>query len=878
LVRSAFWEKNQLSRRKIAHKKAKTHLFFCVFNGSSLMSSSSLTLESFIQYVPALVSTANMTTAVTTLQKQPSEILALIDAEGLPVGIVRSYLLLAQIGKTLTEKSKISSLANFDLKALMEPLTVFPVKMKVKELRSRLQNSKKEALRSLYGVVDPEGKFLGLLDGDRLLKKLADDEREEKLEKEQTLPSVMEELLFDLLEKLPLPMMVYASGGRILHRNSDWRKHIGEFFPIEEGSFCPLVLEPIAFNEPQEALAAAIHNRQRSLKDERPSVVRHKGDRSPEVSKLHPSLEARETVVSNAPEVLGCPKTLGDRAWQFVKLPLNGSEPQSAGDGDILANRLRAPWIVIATDVTEQQKLCRELAAKNADLAQLNRLKDEFLACISHELKSPLTAVLGLSSLLKEKKLGELNQRQIHYAQLIYQSGRQLMSLVNDLLDLTRLETGQLKLNPFPVSIQAICEQAYLVVEEKYLDKSDKTISFTLEIEAGLEKVVADELRLRQILVHLLDNAVKFTPMGQPVGIKVSRWQDWIALTVWDTGIGIPEEYQHLIFQKFQQLESPLTRQFEGTGLGLFLTQRLARAHGGEISFISKVGEGSQFTLLLPPSQSASLSEESKGLKRYPLVLAIEAHPPAIDRIAETLTQLDYRVAIARTGTEALEKARQLRPQMIFLNPLLPLLSGWDVLTLLKSDPQTKSIPIVVTANQSDRQKSQQCGADGFLSLPVERERLKEILGKKSERAQVASKPLKILHLYRDAPSASSDALQKNYTSDLTAILGSSPLNYRILEADDLEQAEMLARVWKTDVIVLEGKEIEDPEAYLRSLSLYSMLSSLPLVTLESQLTQAANKIGNLAVFPCLSTTDKKNGDRLLQVIQIANETGKKPK
>jgi signal transduction histidine kinase/ActR/RegA family two-component response regulator len=832
------------------------------------MSGSSLTLESFIQPVPALVSTANFATALTTLQTQPSEILASIDAEGLPIGVIRSYLLLAQIGATLTNKSKIASLANLDLKALIEPVEILPVKMKVKDLRSRLLNTGKEVLeRSLYGLVDPEGKFLGLLDRSRLLQKIADDEREERLEKEQILPSVMEELLFDLLEKLPLPMMVYASGGRILHRNSDWRKHIGEFFPIEEGSFCPLILEPIALGEPQEAVAAAIHNRQRGSEKER-SLVRRKGDRHPEA--------AREAFVSNAPELLGQPKTLGDRAWQFVKLPLNGSEPQTAGVGDSLVDRLRTPWIVIATDVTEQQKLCRELAAKNADLAQLNRLKDEFLACISHELKSPLTAVLGLSSLLKEKKLGELNSRQIHYAQLIYQSGRQLMSLVNDLLDLTRLETGQLKLNPLPVSIQAICEQAYLVVEEKYHNKTDKEIAFNLEIEAGLQRVVADELRLRQILVHLLDNAVKFTPMGQPVGIKVSRWQDWIALTVWDTGIGIPEEYQHLIFQKFQQLESPLTRQFEGTGLGLFLTQRLARAHGGEISFISKVGEGSQFTLLLPPSQNTSLSYESKGQKRYPLVLAIEANPPAIDRIAETLTELDYRVAIARTGTEALEKARQLRPQKIFLNPLLPLLSGWDVLTLLKSDKQTKSIPIIVTANQSDQQKSQQCGADGFLTLPVERESLKEILGKKSERASVESKPLKILHLYRDAPSASEDVIERNYTSDLSAIVGSSSLNYRILEADDLEQAEMLARVWKTDVIVLEGKGIEEPEAYLRSLSRYSMLSSLPLITLDSQIAQAANQIGNLAVFPCLSATDKQNGDRLLQVIQFASETGKK--
>ncbi|MBD0343345.1 MAG: hybrid sensor histidine kinase/response regulator, partial [Coleofasciculus sp. Co-bin14] len=372
-------------------------------------------------------------------------------------------------------------------------------------------------------------------------------------------------------------------------------------------------------------------------------------------------------------------------------------------------------WLVLAQDTTEQQKATKELAAKNADLIQLNRLKDEFLACISHELKTPLTAVLGLSTLLKDQTLGQLNERQARYARLIYQSGRQLMTVVNDILDLTRMETGQLELMLEPVDIQSVCDRAYAQVRQLHCEKEQEEeitpeTQFTLEIEPDLDRLVGDELRLRQMLVHLLSNALKFTNPGGKIGLRVNRWEGWIAFTVWDTGIGIPPEKQHLIFQKFQQLEQPLTRRHEGTGLGLVLTQHLARLHGGDVSFISKLGEGSQFTILLPPcppqgrkqelnvqeglqvdrlnGESSNLSfgngfaeQHSTQPSRNRLVLVVETVPRYLERLTEQLKNLAYRVVVARSGTEAIEKARTLQPYAILLNPLLPKLSGWDVLT-----------------------------------------------------------------------------------------------------------------------------------------------------------------------------------------------------
>lgn len=583
-------------------------------------------------------------------------------------------------------------------------------------------------------------------------------------------------------------------------------------------------------------------------------------------------------------------------------------------------------WLVLAQDTTEQEQVAKELAAKNADLVQLNRLKDEFLACISHELKTPLTAVLGLSSLLKDQALGSLNERQARYARLIYQSGRQLMTIVNDILDLTRMETGQLELTLEPVQIKTVCDRAHTQARQRPSEKdyqeeeSASEISFTLEIEPGLKTIVADELRLRQMLVNLLSNALKFTDSSGEIGLRVNRWDGWVAFTVWDTGIGIPAEKQHLIFQKFQQLENPLTRRFEGTGLGLVLTQRLARLHGGDISFISKAGEGSEFTLLLPPcppqsrgkaGQWQTAIEEDQGmnelgdtgsssidLSAFPhlpssessscpieeqpephnrLVLIVETVLRYLEGLTEQLESLGYRVVIARSGTDAIAKARSLQPCAILLNPLLPQLSGWDVLTLLKSDAQTHHIPVLVTATQAEKQQAYQNKADGFLSLPVQKQALQESLAGLGEPQHPSTSSLTILHLSPDLAELRSDSsvLSAELTEALS--LQHSNLNYRLLEADDLEQAELLARVWHLDVILLDGSQLADPLAFLQEFSLRTSLASLPVVTLDQQTTEAANQVTCLSVYPCLATDNQTKVAALLQVIQLAAGMISKP-
>ena len=588
-------------------------------------------------------------------------------------------------------------------------------------------------------------------------------------------------------------------------------------------------------------------------------------------------------------------------SFSFVRIPLPPSfvRPNSAWE-----NLEEEPelLLVLAQDTTEQQQVAKELAAKNADLVQLNRLKDEFLACISHELKTPLTAVLGLSSLLKDQTLGALNERQTRYARLIYHSGRQLMTVVNDILDLTRMETGQLELTLEPVQIQSLCDRAYSQAQQRPSEKNQEEeetipqIKFSLFIEPGLELLVADELRLRQMLMHLLSNALKFTDTSGEIGLKVNRWEGWIAFTVWDTGIGIPAEKQHLIFQKFQQLEKPLTRRYEGTGLGLVLTQRLARLHGGDISFISKAGVGSQFTLLLPPtppqnSQDAESISQSptsptscgakfsnlQAPKRNRLVLLVETVPQYLENLTQQLNNLAYRVVIARSGTEAIEKARSLQPCAILLNPLLPQLSGWDVLTLLKSDAQTRHIPAIVTATQAEKKQAYHNKADGFLSLPVQEQALLQSLTSLGDRSLAPTRRnLTILHLSPEWDDASAD--KSVLSSELTAVLNyqNSELSYRVLEADDLDQAELLVRVWRPDVVLLDSA-IADPFAYLEQFSSYPDLLALPLVTLDRKTTAAANQVIGLTVYPCLASDNLCRIAALMQVLQVASGMSRQP-
>ncbi|OKH55427.1 ATP-binding response regulator [Scytonema sp. HK-05] len=884
--------------------------------------------------------------------------------------------------------------------SLIEPIQTIPASFNVEQFSSFLRFQKTQANTNLdWALIDLDGKFLGLVDSPRLLgflreqkletetskrtrrtnsrktlhkssakflSNITEAEKEKNTINKSYAPEQRRECkpLVELLERLPWPLMLQTGNGEVVTQNPAWWQQLGA---LKDPEGIKRQVEAILANAPPKKLEYATQT---------PTKVYSFG--SNEHFGEENSLSAMNEVMPqkgvSPRSTLGTPRTLQvqeqsleepglnrcfldsqlgtctcivevqngqERVWQFAKIPLDSPDLKALStDFKTLSTQNSALssdlWLMLATDVTEQQQLCKELAAKNADLIQLNRLKDEFLACISHELKTPLTAVLGLSRLLVDQQLGELNERQARYAGLIHQSGRHLMSVVNDILDLTRMETGQMELTLTNVNIQAVCDRAVSEAKAIHTQSSRASLKsqaestpaqehqFSLSIEPGLDQIMADDLRMRQMLVHLLSNAFKFTETGGEIGLRVSRWEGWIAFTVWDTGIGIAEHQQHLIFQKFQQLENPLTRQHEGTGLGLVLTRALARLHGGDVSFLSREGKGSQFTLLLPPSppkEVGRLGDEeiernsfspphsnptlplgkspeavretrsrSRGSDRPPvvyapssphhptssksLVLVVEAVARYIEDLTEQLTGLGYRVVIARSGCEAVEKARRLQPKAIFLNPLLPLLSGWDVLTLLKSDGATRHIPVIVTATGAEKEQAFANRADGFLSLPVQHQVLTPLVEslcappeakqQKSDDGEIHrnNTPLKILRLVNAGCES----------------LTSQPLlqQHRVIEVDDLDQAELLARVWQFDVVLLDT-EMPAAEALLKQLSQHPRLADLPLVTCNVSTTQTASRIPKLSVFPCLTPlgADKfhnaEKTEALLSVLQIAS-------
>ncbi|MDR9402492.1 MAG: ATP-binding protein [Halothece sp. Uz-M2-17] len=777
------------------------------------MSNCDPTLEQFIKSVPSCQSEKTLETIIPCFGSNNSDFLVVVNAGHFPLGILSAGTALQGITDPMVGKSSVMP--------LLSPVTTVSEKISLQQLLPYLE---KVSTKEKILVVDRKGKLRGQLDTESILQVLL---REQK-QQEKEVPSNLQ-LLINFLEKLPLPLMLQTKQGKLLHQNAKWRENI-----CSHTENCCLVTGDASGGEKQWC----------NVISQSPLVTSQKVRESNAPCPLFP--------LSTHPQEATTSKNSG--VWQFLTLNLPDHE-------------LSSLCLVTATDITEQRQLCKELAAKNADLVQLNRLKDEFLACITHELKSPLTAIVGLSNLLGEKSIGDLNQRQQRYVNQIHQSGRQLMSLVNDLLDLARLETGQLQIHPEVVKLQQVCDRAY---EEAYQQTPDSPAEFTLQIEEGLETIIADELRLRQMLVHLLANGRKFTAEQGEMGLEVSQWEGWIAFTVWDTGIGIPESSQHLIFQKFQQLEDPMTRQFSGTGLGLVLTQRLAHAHGGDVSFISEEGKGSQFTLLLPPTPPPKPlpSQASSQKVAGKLVLVVEAVPQYLTNISEQLQKLGYRVAIARSGTEALLKARTFQPCTILLNPVLPLLSGWDVLTLLKSHPSSCNLPIIVTGTRGEKQQAMNNGADAFLSLPVELESLEDALSICAAPRSLYRKSLTVLRLHYSGTTAPPKR------DPVTEILSTPPqthpknINYRILEADDPQQGELLQRIWHPDVLLLTGDQI--PRHFIQELSEQETLCNLPIVCLDGETARLAHQIGKLSVYPCLTLNSPESKNPLWSVLQFA--------
>ena len=264
-------------------------------------------------------------------------------------------------------------------------------------------------------------------------------------------------------------------------------------------------------------------------------------------------------------------------------------------------------FLTMIEDITERKQTELKLRASQAAAEAGSRAKSEFLATMSHELRTPLNAIMGLSQLLQQEIVGTLNEKQQEYINCIYSSGEHLLALINDILDLSKVEAGKEELLLLPLLVTDICNSVISTVSDIALDKG---LQFTSKIAPDADICVADERRIKQMLLNLLTNAIKFTSKGE-VSLEVKKVSDGITFTVADTGIGIDSNQFQFLFEPFKQLDSRLNRQYEGTGLGLALTRKLARLHGGNVTVESTLGEGSRFTLFLP-DQPYLPEEENK--------------------------------------------------------------------------------------------------------------------------------------------------------------------------------------------------------------------------------------------------------------------------
>jgi PAS domain S-box-containing protein len=393
--------------------------------------------------------------------------------------------------------------------------------------------------------------------------------------------------------------------------------------------------------------------------------------------------------------------------------------------------------IIVYQDITERRVIAEQRQARDAADAA-NRAKSNFLANMSHELRTPLNAIIGFSELLDDRTFGELNERQQRYVANVLGGGRHLLQLVNDILDLAKIEAGRLSLEPESIDLSALLHDMRRGLEPLAAAKQQ-----VLEVEVG-EKVLslmADKGKLKQILYNLLSNAIKFTKEGGRVGMRASAVQsgdgaDEIQVVIWDTGIGIEPQDLQRIFLEFEQLDSTYARQQQGTGLGLALTRRLVEAHGGRLTVQSTVGQGSTFTFVLPrtlssagiePRQPTSVRLQGQS-SHGPLVLVVEDDPTARELLSHYLVERGYSVIHAGTAAEAMESARRLQPAAISLDILLPDEPGLKLLTRLRADPLTKDIPVVVVSIIDDRESGLNAGAAAWLVKPVQRQQFIEAL------------------------------------------------------------------------------------------------------------------------------------------------------
>jgi len=447
----------------------------------------------------------------------------------------------------------------------------------------------------------------------------------------------------------------------------------------------------------------------------------------------------------------------------------------------------------ISKDITEEKRLREELKGKNRELEELterleekvlertkelertnrelvraNEMKGRFIANASHELRTPLHSIIGFSDILLQKTFGDLTEKQQKYTTTILNSGKHLLHLVSNILDLAKIEAGKAELSYQTFPIREVIDEVIMVIQH-LAEKKRIHLESTISNEAL--HFTADKIKFKQILYNLLSNAIKFTPDGGKVGIHVNEvmngtrnftWalenQKFFKVSVWDTGIGIKPEDRERIFEEFEQLDPSKTT--EGTGLGLTLTKKLVEIHGGHIEVEGTYGHGTAFNIYLPVIHLEEARRKPEPIypqieapdieDDWPLVLVVEDDLPTVEILTIHLTQAKYKVAHAYDGEEALVKAKELNPLVITLDIMLPKKDGWEVLQSLKINPETREIPVIIHSVIENKELAFALGATDYLAKPIDKTTLMEKLSGLSLLTKKKRSPVNILVISHD--------------------------------------------------------------------------------------------------------------------------------
>jgi len=519
------------------------------------------------------------------------------------------------------------------------------------------------------------------------------------------------------------------------------------------------------------------------------------------------------------------------------------------------------------------------MAINNTDLYQqaleANRLKSEFLANVSHELRTPLNAIIGYSELLLTGIYGDMSEKQVDRLERVYDGGKHLLALINDILDLSKIEAGRMDLEIMDLSVKQLIAESTIEARDHAMVKG---LQFDIDISDELPSLPLDPNRMRQVITNLVDNAIKFTPDGRvtvmanivhvdgdvmqpkvyPPSSIILESGRYLQIAVEDTGIGIDPEHHQVIFEAFRQADGSAIREYEGTGLGLAITRRLVELHDGLIWVESEVGVGSIFRALIPIDIESVTTDElgvDVNPDGAPIVLVVDDDPVALNLVSDYLGTDAYQVVTTTSPSRCVELARQLNPAVVLTDIMMPSMDGWEVLRQLKDNLDTTHIPVIIVSILDRKTTGFYLGASEYLLKPLAQQDLLEALSRTVQL--IPDNPILLIDEDSEERAVIADVLDRagyRVHTVLDSVAGRQWLDHNT-------PAMMILNVEMSNMIWLN---------FLRELRSNNQTRDIPMVVISDTLLSDADAEALQQHVTHLLARDEMSGNSLIQQVKVA--------